>query len=177
MPPSYRYDVIVVLGTRVTPDGLASPALARRVARAAELHRDGLADRVLLCGGLGRHPPAEAHVMRDLALQSGIPEASLIVEDASRTTLENAVNAAAILSENGWRKAVIVTDALHLPRSLMTFRGVGVRAHGRGAGRPWRGPFRSLWRFAVYEICALPWYVAQLAAGRHRRSSGLDAKN
>lgn len=115
--------------------------------------------------------------MRDLALQSGIAETSLIIEDASRTTLENAVNAAAILSDNGWRKAVVVTDALHLPRSLMTFRGVGIRAHGRGAGRPWRGPFRSLWRFAVYEMCAFPWYVTQIAAGKHRRPRQFDAKN
>lgn len=171
--PSRRYDVIVVLGTRVGPDGQPSPALARRVARGAALFHEGLADRLILCGGLGRHPPAEAHVMRDLALDGGVPEAAIILEGASRTTLENAVNAAAIMAERGWRDALVVTDALHLPHSLLSFRVVGIRARGRSAGRPWRGPFPSLWRFVAYELAALPWYVAQLTVGRHRGRDGM----
>lgn len=168
-----RYDVIVVLGTRVGPDGQPSPALARRVARGASLFHEGLADRLILCGGLGRHPPAEAHVMRDLAVAAGVPETAIVLEEASRTTLENAVNAAGIMGERGWRDALLVTDALHLPRSLLAFRVVGVRARGRSAGRPWRGPFPSLWRFAAYELAALPWYVGQLTIGRHRGRDGM----
>ncbi|MBC7172504.1 MAG: hypothetical protein H5U40_08770, partial [Polyangiaceae bacterium] len=45
------YDAIVVAGCRVQPDGTPSRALARRVERAAELHRAGLAPKIFTTGG------------------------------------------------------------------------------------------------------------------------------
>ena len=84
MIPSY--DAAIVLGASVGPDGRPSPALLRRVARGVALYHAGQAGRLLMSGGVGRHPPAEADVMRDLAVQAGVPAACVLTELRSRTT-------------------------------------------------------------------------------------------
>ncbi len=81
---------LVVLGAAVRRDGTPSPALARRIALAARLHREGVALTVIASGGLGRHPPAEAQAIRDGLLAAGVPPAAVIEEDRARSTYENA---------------------------------------------------------------------------------------
>lgn len=164
--PTPSFDVIVVLGAAVRAGGRPSRALARRVERGVELFHAGEAGALLLSGG---GAPSEASVMRALAVEAGVPEASIVLEEASMSTLENAINSAPIMAERGWESALLVSDPFHLPRGLLAFRSVGVRARGRRVRGLWHGPFRSWWRFLAYELCAFPWYVVQILAGRQRR--------
>lgn len=162
-------DVIVVLGAAVQEGGRPSAALSRRVARAVELFREGKADALLMSGGVGTHPPAEAEVMRDLALRAGVPADRVFVESGSRTTFDNARMTAEIMTRNGWTTAFLVSDAFHLPRSYLAFRSAGVRVRVHAASRPWHGPYPRWWQFLAYEACAIPWYVFQILVGRSRR--------
>lgn len=62
--------------------------------RAAELYRLGLAPKVLFTGGLGRNtegllPEPEAVRFARVAMECGVPEADIILEDKSRNTAEN----------------------------------------------------------------------------------------
>lgn len=62
--------------------------------RAAELYRQGLAPKVLFTGGLGRNtegllPEPEAVRFARVAMECGVPEADIILEDKSRNTAEN----------------------------------------------------------------------------------------
>lgn len=163
---SFPFDAIVVLGAAVRPDGRPSGALARRVERGVELFQAGEAGALLLTGG---GSPSEASVMRALAVEAGVPEACIVVEEDSVSTLENAIYSASVMAERGWVSALLVSDPFHLPRGLLAFRSVGVSVRGRRVRGLWRGPFRSWWRFLAYESCAFPWYVVQILAGRHRR--------
>jgi len=130
------HDVAVVLGAAVKPGGLASESLIRRVAHGVGLYQAGRVPRLLMSGGVGRHPPAEAHLMRDLAVAAGVPEEAISIEARSRDTLENAAFSREILERHGWRRVLVVTDAYHLPRALYTFRRLGVAADGEPAPTP-----------------------------------------
>lgn len=171
-----KYDVIVVLGAAVWSRGRPSPTLNRRVRRGIELFHAGEADCLLFTGGLGRHPPAEAEVMRRIALEEGIDAGRIEIETASRNTLENAVNSAKIMSDKDWRSAVLVSDRIHLPRALLVFRSLGIKVRARGVSGAWRqGPFRRWWHYPLYEATAFFWYLGLVLSGRHRSGPGSGA--
>ena len=62
--------------------------------RAAELYHQGYADKILFTGGLGRNtlgmlPEPEAVRFAKVAMECGVPESALIMEDKSTNTAEN----------------------------------------------------------------------------------------
>ena len=65
-------DVIVVLGSKLSPDGGPTPSLKRRVAQAVRLFSKGRAENLLLSGGVHDHPTPEAEVMAAMARDAGI---------------------------------------------------------------------------------------------------------
>ncbi len=171
-----RFDVIVVLGAAVGPAGGPSAALRRRVAEGVRRLEAGAAPVLLLSGGkgggAGSGVPAEAEVMRDLALAAGVAagvaEARLVLETDSRSTLENARHSARIMAARGWSSALVVTDTVHLPRALLAFRAAGIEAHGAAAKGGARDEPAWTWPYHLArEALALLWYAARIAAGRN----------
>ena len=154
-------DVIVVLGAAVWPGGQPSPALRRRVLHAVDLLQRGYAPHLLVTGGVGKHPPAEAEVMQHIAVAHGIPHASIVLEDQATSTFESAWRCRDMLWQRGWSRALIVTDRFHLTRALVAFRSVGIRATGSAApGKPaWRLSQRVYYR--LREGLALAWYLGR----------------
>jgi uncharacterized SAM-binding protein YcdF (DUF218 family) len=125
----------------------------------------GRGQRLLLTGGLGKHPPAEAYVMRQLALAAGAVEARILVEDQATSTFESAVYCARILRQHGWSTALVVTDRYHLPRAVLTFRGLGVQAYGSAAPADAVAlPRRRWWYTRCREAPACVWYMARILA-------------
>ncbi|RYZ42332.1 MAG: YdcF family protein [Myxococcaceae bacterium] len=119
-------DALVVLGARVLPGGVPSGALVARVEQAAALYHRGVAPRVLLSGGVGVHPPSEARVMWDLAVEAGVPASACVLEEQSHSTDDNARFSARVLRERGWRRVVVVSDPYHLLRARQCFRREGL---------------------------------------------------
>ncbi len=180
------FDVIVVLGAAVGPAGGPSAALRRRVAEGVRRLEAGAAPVLLLSGGKGGGPdggkaggtggakdsrwPSEAEVMRDLVLAPGVAEARLVLETESRSTLENARYSARIMRARGWTKALVVTDAVHLPRALLAFRALGIDARGAAVAGGARAQPVWTWPYHLArEALAFLWYAARIAASRHRR--------
>jgi uncharacterized SAM-binding protein YcdF (DUF218 family) len=149
-----------------------SPALRRRIALAVRLWREGRGAVVIGSGGLGRHPPAEARVIREGLVAAGVPAAAVRDEDTSRSTFENALNAIRIMRAEGYERAVVVTDAYHLPRALMTFRLLGMPATGAGAiprvgvPRPWFARAREAAALPCYVVRVLAWRLSNGTPGR-----------
>jgi len=127
--PRTRYDAIVVAGCAVWPGGVPSPALQRRVRRAVDLYEEGWAPRIVLTGGVGTHPPAEAEVAARLCRQWGVPEAALIREPWSTDTRENARYAARLVQGS----VLVVTDPFHVARCRVLFRRYFAHADAVGA--------------------------------------------
>ena len=72
--------------------------------RAAELYRQGLAPKILFTGGLGRNtegllPEPEAVRFARVAMECGVPEADILMEDRSTNTKENILFTRALLEE------------------------------------------------------------------------------
>ncbi len=130
----------MILGAAVWADG-PSPTLRRRTLHGAALFHQGRGDAIIVCGGLGRHPPSEARVMADLLIADSVPEAAIHREDRSTNTAQNIAFALPILRDLGVRDVVIVSDAYHLPRARLIARRHGLRvtvsAPPRGTARLW----------------------------------------
>lgn len=160
-------DVAVVLGAAVWAGGRPSPALTRRTLHAVQLARAGAVRHLLLTGGLGRHPPSEASVMRALAVAAGIEPARLVLEERATSTLESARECARIIAARGWSRVLLVSDSYHLPRARLAFRRFGVAARasappgGRGDTAEWQWLLLHL-----RELVAIPWYLVRLPGAR-----------
>lgn len=128
-------DVIIVLGSgvrapfppRVIPE--VSEA-GDRLIYAAWLYKQGKAPHILVSGGAieWKTPKlaAEAEIMRDLLVLLGVPREAVWLEPKARNTYENARFSARILEEKGVKRALLVTSAIHMPRSARLFRKQGV---------------------------------------------------
>lgn len=117
-----RCDAIVVLGAPLRNDRL-TPILAERVEAAARLFHAGGAPKVIATGGItaGATIP-EAVAVAEALRARGIPD--VIVERASRTTVENARFTAALLPPGAtvW----LVTQPFHGRRAARVFRTAGL---------------------------------------------------
>ena len=119
---------IIVLGAGVLKSGAPSPPLERRIRAAVDLHKS-LEDSVLVCaGGVGRHGPSEASVMRRIALSEGVDDSCILLEEESRNTRENIRNSLNVLDESDRLTLHIVSDGSHLPRCRMYAALAGIRA-------------------------------------------------
>jgi uncharacterized SAM-binding protein YcdF (DUF218 family) len=102
-----------------------------RVLYAAKLYRDGKAPRVILSGGridwYGSGPPESADMAELLAVM-GVPRSAILQDPTSLNTYENGVNVKKILDAQGMRRILLVTSAMHMPRSLLIFKRLGIEA-------------------------------------------------
>jgi uncharacterized SAM-binding protein YcdF (DUF218 family) len=163
------FDAVIVLGAAVWPGGVASPTLRRRTRHGAALVVAGRAPVLILTGGLGKNPPAEAIVMRDIAVEEGVSVESIIVEDRASNTVQSGRLCAAIMRSRGWSRALIVTDDFHMPRTLLIFRWFGVEAAASTAPGARQGSGTARWAFyGLRELVALPWTLVRLIAADRR---------
>ncbi len=128
-------DAIVILG-----GGVGAPYYPRlypdlcdasdRVLHAAQLYKAKKAPFIIASGGaipwLGNIP--EAQPMLTLLEDWGVPKKSVILEDGSKNTRQNALNIKQTMERHGMKKILLVTSALHMRRALATFRSVGIDA-------------------------------------------------
>jgi uncharacterized SAM-binding protein YcdF (DUF218 family) len=152
--PYGHWDAIVVAGASVWRGGHPSKALSRRTLAAVELWRAGYAPHLVLTGGIGDNPPAEAEVAADLARKSGVPKGALVIENRSHTTEENAHFTRLLLGD---ASVLVVTDAYHVLRSELIYR----REFRSSAvvGLP-LGKYVPL-ETALREVPALLWFFAR----------------
>jgi uncharacterized SAM-binding protein YcdF (DUF218 family) len=167
--PAVVYDAAVVLS------GMVDDAAARRsgeleltqeadrVVRAFELWRTGHVRLIVLSGGSPRPLPGdvpEPDRLRDALVRWGVPPEAVVVEDRSRNTRENAIEAARVAAARNLRSLLLVTSAAHVPRALGCFRAVGLapdvlpvdrRAGARASWVP-RAKFLAQSTAALHEL-------------------------
>lgn len=132
-PLPAQVDAIVVLGGGLEGrfEGVRSlPELTDsgdRLWVGACLYKQGLADRMVLSGGVFEVDPrleAEAHGMKVFMTDMGVPDQALLIEGASRTTFENALRTRDLLGVDA-KNIALVTSAFHMGRSVLWFEKAG----------------------------------------------------
>lgn len=121
-----RADVAIVLASKVERDGRPARSLQARLNKARELYEQGLFDRLIVSGGVGREGYDEALVMRDYLVERGIPAERIHVDSEGVNTYQTARNAAGTMEAEGYESALIVTQYFHIPRARMALRRFGV---------------------------------------------------
>lgn len=102
-----------------------------RVENGIELYNKKLVDRLLVSGGIGfqnlDRKNTEASKMRRYLLEKGIPEQDILVEESSRSTLENIRNTLQMLKKDYTSEEIpnvkfaLVTSDFHVRRCLSMF--------------------------------------------------------
>lgn len=155
--PTQKFDAIVVPGARVLDDGRPSSTFARRIRHSVELFHQGRAPALIFCGGVGDAPFAESEVARDLAIDLGVPSASIWTERASTSTETNALHAARAFPGASSATVLVVTDAFHVWRARRVFDRYFDRASGAGVIHPSvrlraKGALREVWAILGYGV-------------------------
>lgn len=119
--------IAIVLGARVENDGTPSNTLYDRTLAGVELYKAGKTSKLLLSGGKN-----EPDVMKRLAVELGVPEGDLMIDDLGLRTYESCRRAK---NELGIERAIIVTQDYHLPRSIYLCESLGIDTIGLDAKR------------------------------------------
>lgn len=124
--------VAIVLGAGYWPSGRLSDALADRMETAIALYHGGKVNKLLLTGDNRFVEYNEPAAMADYALARGVPREDLVLDYAGRRTYDSCYRAQAIF---GVERALLVTQAFHLPRALFTCDRLGIEVAGVVADR------------------------------------------
>ncbi|MDX2214242.1 MAG: YdcF family protein [Oculatellaceae cyanobacterium bins.114] len=129
-------EAIVVLGGGIKPQIAPRPWIdvaeaGDRTIYGAQLYQQGKAPLIVLSGGRiewkGGGPP-ESEDMAKLVEALGVPKTAIAQDPNSLNTYENAVNVKQILQQRGINRVLLVTSAMHMPRSMGIFKKQGIEA-------------------------------------------------
>ena len=153
-------DCVVVLGAGVASDGTPSLSLRDRVAEGVELVDAGLADWLVMSGGIDPdHGQSEPRAMRLLALEAGVSPDRVVLDEAGENTRASARSCAELLRQRGWTSALVVSHGYHLLRAKSAFRREGVEVYtvpATESRRLVREPYYILRECAAWLYYALP---------------------
>jgi vancomycin permeability regulator SanA len=124
-------DVVLVLGSQVTPEHEPMPVLRGRLDTAAQLVRDGRARVVLVSGDAGGHSGNETSVMTTYLRRQGVEADRIVADPYGLDTYDSCLRAKQVY---GLTRLLVVTQAYHLSRAVALCRDVGVDADGVRAG-------------------------------------------
>ena len=124
-----RADVAVILGAAAY-NGEVSPVYRERIDHGITLYEEGYVDRLIVTGGTAdQGEESDASAAKKYLLSRGIPEEAVLMEDQSSITQENLENSKAIMEENGYETAIIVSDPLHMKRAMLLAEDAGITAY------------------------------------------------
>ena len=121
-------DVAIVLGAG-TSNGEVSPVYRERINHGIWLYENDYVDYLILTGGIGEgNNASDAYIAKQYALSKSVPEQVIFIEEKSTITEENLENAKAIMDENSFDTAIIVSDPLHMKRAMLMAGDYGIDA-------------------------------------------------
>jgi vancomycin permeability regulator SanA len=120
-------DCILILGAGVWEGGRPSPMLEDRLLQGIELYQAGASDRLLMSGDHGRKDYDEVNVMKQFAIDAGIPSENIFMDHAGFSTYESLYRARDIFEAD---KILLITQEYHLYRALYVGSELGLEVYG-----------------------------------------------
>ena len=150
-------DVAIVMGAAVW-GSRPSPVFAERIKHGIQLYQDGQVQAIIFTGGLGRGDQlAEGEAATMYAIARGVPAERVFYETVSTVTYENVEQAAKIVEQQGFSRVLMVSDPIHMKRSVTMARDAGLDAH------PSPTPttrYKSWWSKAGFLVRETGWYAS-----------------
>lgn len=122
-------DCILVLGAGVR-NNKPTPMLNDRLEEAISLYKEGKAPKIIMSGDHGRDDYDEVNVMKDFAMNKGVPSQDIFMDHAGFSTYESVYRAKEIFKA---QKVIIVTQDYHLYRALFIANALDIEAVGASA--------------------------------------------
>lgn len=113
-------DILIVLSAARDQDGGMSFSSYWRARQAVDTWKRGGFNKIVVSG-------AGVPAISQYLAAEGVPQESIVVEGASKTTRQNAINTARLI-QNMPGKRVLLTSDFHMYRALRTFRKAGIEA-------------------------------------------------
>lgn len=141
MPKGKTFDYVVIHGSGLIRGERVSRLLGNRIDKAIEIYHKCEVKPILVpSGGQGGDEKlSEAEAMKRYMLEKGIPEESILMEDQSKTTMENLRNSKALIEARSGKKArtALVSSNYHVYRCLIYARKLNWKCVGVGAKVAW----------------------------------------
>jgi uncharacterized SAM-binding protein YcdF (DUF218 family) len=140
-------DILIVLSAARDQNGGMSFSSYWRARGAVEAWKSGGFSKVVVCG-------SGVPALSQYLVAEGVPAESILVEDASKSTRENAIDTARLI-QNMPGKRVLLTSDFHMFRALRTFRKAGVEASPMAIddairnSKEWGGRFSALQNLVI----------------------------
>jgi uncharacterized SAM-binding protein YcdF (DUF218 family) len=122
-------DAAIVLGAAAWGDK-PSPVFRERINHGINLYKRNDIQQLIFTGGQGESSePAEAIVAKRYAIAQGVDAADILTETQSRTTRQNLYYASQVATTHQLRRILIISDPLHMKRSVLMARDLGMDAY------------------------------------------------
>lgn len=125
-----KADVIAVLGggavsgvPDVEGEGAAAAGM-NRLATGIRLQRMLGVPLIVSGGQVFKDSGGEAEIAKRVLISIGIKENMVYTDTKALNTRQNAQNIIAASKEKGWKRIIVVTSALHMPRAMQNFAAV-----------------------------------------------------
>ena len=119
-------DCILVLGAGIWGDR-PSPMLEDRLLQAISLYENNVSAKIIMSGDHGRKEYDEVNIMKDFAIEKGVPSENIFMDHAGFSSYESVYRVKEIFKA---KKIVIVTQEYHLYRSLYIANQLDIEAYG-----------------------------------------------
>ena len=108
-----------------------------RLLQGIALYEAGVSDRILMSGDHGRADYDEVNLMKQFAIDRGVPSEAVFMDHAGFSTYESMYRARDVF---GAKRIVVVSQEYHLYRALYVAERLGLDAYGVSADlRPYAG--------------------------------------
>lgn len=146
-----KADAAIVLGAAVW-ENEPSPVFRERINHGINLYKNADINKLIFTGGVGdSNELAEAMVGKNYAVANGVKVADILTETRSRTTYQNLKNALEVASGQKLTKFLIVSDPLHMKRSVLMAKHLGMDAYPSPTLTTRYRTFRSQIEFLLRE--------------------------
>ena len=119
-------DCILILGAGIWGDK-PSPMLQDRLDEGVKLYKEGIASKIIMSGDHGREEYDEVNIMKEYAIEQGVPSEDIFMDHAGFSTYESIYRSKEIFDADN---IVIVTQEYHLYRALYIAEKLDINAYG-----------------------------------------------
>ncbi len=146
----YDFDCVMIMGAGIWGTE-PSPMLQERLDFGIDVYFTGCTDRILMTGDHAREEYDEVNIMKDCAIEAGVPADNVFMDHAGFSTYESMYRARDVFEVE---KMVIVTQKYHLYRSIYDARKLGIDAYGVAADKMQYGFYNNIreWLARVKDL-------------------------